>query len=96
MHLDAMQSSHRHFVNAMGLCWISLMWLTDNLWAVRIRTPPFLTALTPAGWYRAQRGRWYKTTTGWTRQMLSSAGAYMLRSIPRHPGDRNSVHRTRR
>jgi len=36
MYRDPVRSSHGHFVKAKGLCWVSLMLLTDISWASRV------------------------------------------------------------
>jgi rhodanese-related sulfurtransferase len=37
IYRDPVRSSHRHFVTARGLRWISLRWLTSSAWAQIIR-----------------------------------------------------------
>ena len=67
VYQDAVHSSHSHFVKAMGLRWLSLMWLIDIPWAL-----PFLTILALSARYHAQReGHHHKTLTHWARQMLA-------------------------
>ena len=56
-----MRSSHGHFVKAMGLRWISLMWLVPLPWTQRVWALPFLTVLAPSTRCRAQRCRRHKT-----------------------------------
>ena len=36
VYRDAVRSSHSHFVKAMGLRWLSLMWLIRIPWAQRV------------------------------------------------------------
>ena len=67
---DGVRSSHGHFVKAMGLRWVSLMWLVEIPWARRVWALPFLTVLAPSTRYHAERGRRHQTVTDWTRQML--------------------------
>ena len=66
-----MYRSQIPFVNAMGLRWISLMWLVRIPWAGRVWTLPFLTVLAPSARYHAQQGRCHKTLTRWARRMLA-------------------------
>ena len=70
VYRDAVRSSHSHFVKAMGLRWLSLMWLVPIPWAGRVWALPFLTVLAPSARYHAERGRRHKTLTDWARQML--------------------------
>ena len=70
VYRDGVRSSHGHFVKAMGLRWVSLMWLVEIPWARRVWALPFLTVLAPSSRYHAERGRRHKTVTDWARQML--------------------------
>ena len=70
VYRDAVRSSHSHFVKAMGLRWLSLMWLVEIPWAGRVWALPFLTALAPLARYHADRGRRHKTLTDGARPML--------------------------
>ena len=70
VYLDAVRSSHSHFVKAMGLRWLSLIWLIRIPWAGRGWVLPFLTALAPSAHYHAERGRRHKTLTDWARPMM--------------------------
>ena len=70
VYRDAVRSSHSHFVKAMGLRWLSLMWLVRIPWAGRVWALPFLTVLAPSARYHAERGRRHKTLTDWARPML--------------------------
>ena len=70
VYRDGVRSSHGHFVKAMGLRWISLMWLVEIPWARRVWALPFLTVLAPSTRYHAERGCRHKTVTDWARQML--------------------------
>ena len=70
VYRDAVRSSHSHFVKAMGLHWLSLMWLVRIPWAGRVWALPFLTVLAPSARYHAEQGRRHKTLTNWARQML--------------------------
>ena len=57
VYRDAVRSSHSHFVKAMGLRWLSLMWLVPIPWAGLIWALPFLTVLALSARYHAERGR---------------------------------------
>ena len=70
VYRDGVRSSRGHFVKAMGLRWVSLMWLVELPWTRRVWALPFLTVLAPSTRYHAQRGRRHKTVTDWARQML--------------------------
>ncbi len=70
IYRDGVRSSRSHFVKAMGLRWLSLMWLTEIPWAQRVWALPFLTVLAPSARYAETRGRRHKTVTDWARQML--------------------------
>ncbi len=70
VYRDGVRSSHGHFVKAMGLRWVSLMWLVEIPWARRVWALPFLIVLAPSSRYHAERGRRHKTVTDWARQML--------------------------
>ena len=70
VYRDGVRSSQGHFVKAMGLRWISLMWLVELPWARRVWALPFLTVLAPSTRYHAARHRRHKTVTDWARQML--------------------------
>ena len=54
---DGVRSSHGHFVKAMGLRWVSLMWLVELPWPRRVWALPFLTVLAPSSRYHAERCR---------------------------------------
>ena len=70
VYRDGVRSSHGHFVKAMGLRWVSLLWLVEIPWARRVWALSFLTVLAPSTRYHAVRGRRHKTVTDWARQML--------------------------
>ena len=70
VYRDGVRSSHGHFVNAMGLRWISLMWLVEIPWVRRVWALPILTVLAPSTRYHAERGRHHQTVPDWERQML--------------------------
>jgi hypothetical protein len=70
IYRDPVRSSKEHFVKALGLGWISLMWLTRVPFAQRIWALPFLTALAPSERYDEQRGRKPKKITDWARQLV--------------------------
>ena len=70
VYRDGVRSSHGHFVKAMGLRWISLMWLVELPWTRRVWALPVLTVLAPSSRYHAERDRRHKTITDWARQML--------------------------
>lgn len=72
-----MRPSYSHFVKAMGLRWISLMWLVKILWADRVWTLPFLTALAPSAYYHAEQGCRHKILTRWARRMLACLRCWM-------------------
>lgn len=67
---DPVHSSHRHFVNASGLRWLSVMLLAPIPWAKRVWALPVLTALAPSERYHEERGRRHKRLTDWARQLL--------------------------
>jgi hypothetical protein len=70
IYRDPVRSSHRHFVKASGLRWLSLMLLVPIPWAKRVWALPFLTVLAPSErYYRALR-RTPKKLTDWARQVL--------------------------
>jgi hypothetical protein len=56
IYRDSVRSSHRHFVKASGLRWISLMLLAPVPWAGRVWALPYLSALAPSERYCRQRG----------------------------------------
>ena len=70
VYRDGVRSSHGHFVKAMGLRWVSLMWLVQLPWTRRVWALPFLTVLAPSTRCPAERGRRHKTVTDWARQRL--------------------------
>ena len=57
VYRDAVRSSQSPFVKAMGLRWISLMWIVRIPRAGRVWTLPFLTVLAPSARYHAEQGR---------------------------------------
>lgn len=63
IYRDPVRSSHRHFVKASGLRWLSVMLLAPIPWAGRVWALPFLTALAPSARYCRERGRRQKTLT---------------------------------
>ena len=71
VYRDAVRSSQSHFVKAMGLRRISLMWLVRIPWAGRVWALPFLTVLAPSVRHHAEQGRRHKTLTRWARRMLA-------------------------
>ena len=80
VYRDGLCSSHGNFVKAMGLRWISLLWLVEIPWDRRVWALPFLTVLAPSTRYHAERGRRHKTVTDWARQMLCC----VRRWLPHH------------
>ena len=70
VYRDGVRSSHGHFVKAMVLRWVCLMWLVQVPWTRRVWALPFLAVLAPSTRYHAARGRRHKTVTDWARQML--------------------------
>jgi hypothetical protein len=70
VYRDPVRSSASHFVKAMGLRWISLMWLVEIPWAVRVWALPVMTALAPSARYYTQRGRTPRTLTERAIMML--------------------------
>ena len=54
VYRDAVRSSQSPFVKAMGLRWISLMWIVRIPRAGRVWTLPFLTVLAPSARYHAE------------------------------------------
>ena len=70
VYRDGVRSSRGHFVKAMGLRWICLMWRVPVPWSRRVWALPFLTVLAPSTRYPAERGRRPKTVTDGARPML--------------------------
>ncbi|MEP7284154.1 MAG: transposase, partial [Chloroflexota bacterium] len=70
IYRDGVRSSKSHFVKASGLCWISLMWLTNIPWAQRVWAFSFLTGLAPSERYYQTCGRKPKKSTDFARQMV--------------------------
>ena len=70
IYRDGVRSSGSHFVEASGLRWISLMWLTTIPWAHRTWALPVLTALAPSERYHLEIGKPHKKITDWARQMI--------------------------
>jgi hypothetical protein len=70
VYRDAVRSSHRHFVKATGLRWVSLMLLAPIPWAKRVWALPFLTALAPSERANAAAGKRHKALTDWAWQLL--------------------------
>src|SRR5262249_1621780 len=70
IYRDPARSSKRHFVNASGLRWVCLMWLTRIPFAQRLWTLPFLPVLAPSEHYYEQQGRAPQKITDWARQAV--------------------------
>ncbi len=70
IYRDPVRSSHRHFVKASGLRWLTLMVLVPIPFAQRVWALPFLTVLAPSERYYAQKARAHKKLTDWMRQAL--------------------------
>ena len=70
-----MRSSHRHFVKAIGLRWLSLMLLVPIPWAERIWALPILKALAPSERYNRGHGRRHKRLTDWSGRWCCKRGA---------------------
>lgn len=70
IYRDPVRSSKSHFVNASGLRWISLMWLTPIPWAGRIWALPILSVLAPSERYDAERKRSAKSITRWAMPII--------------------------
>ncbi len=77
IYRDPVRSSHRHFVKASGLRWLSLMLLAPIPWAERIWALPFLTALAPSERYCQTRGRRHKKLTDWGRRLVLQARRWL-------------------
>ena len=77
IYRDPVRSSHRHFVKASGLRWLSLMLLVSIPWAGRVWALPFLTALAPSERYCRERGRRHKKLTDWARQLALQARRWL-------------------
>lgn len=70
IYRDPVRSSHKHFVKASGLRWVTLMLLSSIPFAQRIWALPFLSLLAPSERYSAGKVRAHKTVIDWTRQAL--------------------------
>ena len=70
IYRDPVRSSHKHFVKASGLRWLSLMLLAPIPWAKRVWALPFLTVLAPSERYYQGKARKHKKLTEWARQMV--------------------------
>ena len=88
VYRDGVRSSHGHFVKAMGLRWVSLMWLVQVPWTRRVWALPFLTVLAPSTRYHAERDRRHKTVTDWARQMLCCVRRWLPDRVLVVVGDR--------
>jgi len=77
IYRDPVRSSHRHFVKASGLRWISLMLLAPVPWAGRVWALPFLTALAPSERSCRVRGLRHKKLTDWARQLVLQARRWL-------------------
>ena len=82
------RSSLGYFVKAMGLRWVSLMWLVELPWVQRVWALPFLSALAPSNRYHAARHRRHQTVTDWARQMLCCVRRWLPDHEPGMVGDR--------
>src|SRR5947199_1363997 len=70
IYRDPVRSSHRHFVKASGLRWLSLMVMVPIPWVGRRWALPFLTVLAPSERWSSEHGRRHKRLTDWTRQAI--------------------------
>jgi hypothetical protein len=77
IYRDPVRSSHRHFVKASGLRWLSVMLLAPIPWAKRVWALPFLTVLAPSERYYRARHRTPKKLTDWARQVLLQVRAWL-------------------
>lgn len=77
IYRDPVRSSHKHFVKASGLRWLSLMLLAPIPWAKRVWALPFLTVLAPSERYYKAKARKHKKLTEWARQMALQARRWL-------------------
>ena len=70
IYRDPVRSSHKHFVKASGLRWVTLMLLGVIPFAQRIWALPFMSLLAPSERYYEGKARAHKTVLDWTRQAL--------------------------
>lgn len=70
IYRDPVRSSHKHFVKAGGLRWITLMVLNAIPFAQRIGALPFMTLLAPSERFYEGKVRAHKTILDWMRQAL--------------------------
>jgi hypothetical protein len=77
IYRDPVRSSHKHFVKASGLRWLSLMLLAPIPWAQRVWALPFLTVLAPSERYYQGKARKHKKLTEWARQMVLQARRWL-------------------
>lgn len=77
IYRDPVRSSHKHFVKASGLRWLSLMLLAPIPWAKRVWALPFLTVLAPSERYYKGKVRKHKKLTEWARQLVLQARRWL-------------------
>jgi DDE superfamily endonuclease len=77
IYRDPVRSSHKHFVKASGLRWLSLMLLTPIPWAKRVWALPFLTVLAPSERYYQGKVRRHKKLTEWACQVVLQARRWL-------------------
>lgn len=77
IYRDPVRSSHKHFVKASGLRWLSLMLLAPIPWAKRVWALPFLTVLAPSERYYQGKARKHKKLTEWARQIVLQARRWL-------------------
>ncbi|MAF08928.1 hypothetical protein CMK11_03540 [Candidatus Poribacteria bacterium] len=76
-YYDPVRSSKDIIVKSTGLRWMSMMLLAPIPWAGCVWALPFLTALMPSKQHCEEKGRRYKTTSQWARQMISQLRRWM-------------------
>ncbi len=62
IYRDPVRSTHRHFVKASGLRWLSLRLLAPIPWAERVWALPFLSVLAPSERYYQDKVRKHKNS----------------------------------
>lgn len=67
---DPVRSTKKQVVRCFGLKWVSLMLLVPVPWSDRVWALPFLTVLCPSKEACGKKGRRYKTSHDWLRQMV--------------------------
>ena len=77
IYRDPVRSSHKHFVKASGLRWVTLMLLAPIPFAQRIWALPFLSLLAPSERFSEGKVRAHKTVLDWTRQALRQSRRWL-------------------